>query len=106
MGGSGEEGVGEVGLFLLELVDAVFDGAGADEFVDEDGFVLADAVGAVSRLVFGGRVPPGVVVDDGVCGGEVESGASGFEGNEEDGLGAILEVVDEAAPVLGISGEF
>lgn len=95
-----------MGLFLLELVDAVFDGAGADELVDEDGFVLADAVGAVGRLVFGGRIPPRVVVDDGVGGGEVEAGAAGFEGNEEDGLGAILEVVDEAASVLGIASEF
>jgi hypothetical protein len=65
----GEEGFDEGGFVLLEFEDAVFDGAAADEFVDEDGFGLADAVGAVGGLVFGGGVPPGVVVDDGVCGG-------------------------------------
>ena len=36
---------------MLELVDAVLDGADADELVDEDGFILADAVGAVCCLV-------------------------------------------------------
>ena len=67
-GGVGEEGVGELGLLLLELVDALFDGALADELVDEDRVLLADAVGAVGGLGFGGGVPPGVVVDDGVGG--------------------------------------
>ena len=36
---------------LLSPTSAVLDGAGADELVDEDGFTLADAVGAVCRLV-------------------------------------------------------
>jgi energy-coupling factor transporter ATP-binding protein EcfA2 len=67
--GVGEEAGGELGFFLLELVDALFDGVLAEEFVDEDRFVLADAVGAVGGLGFGGGVPPGVVVDDGVGGG-------------------------------------
>jgi hypothetical protein len=31
----------------LELVDALFDGALADELVNEDGVLLADAVGAI-----------------------------------------------------------
>ena len=91
---------------LLEFEDAVFDGAAADEFVDEDGFGLADAVGAVGGLVFGGGVPPGVVVDDGVCGGEVEAGAAGFEGDEEDGDVAFLELFDEGGAVFGLAGEF
>jgi len=106
LGGSGEEGVGEERFLLLELVDAVFDGALTDELVDEDGFVLADAVGAVGGLVFGGGVPPGVVVDDGVGSGEVEAGAAGFEGDEEDGDGGILKAVDEFAAVLGGACEF
>lgn len=54
---------------FLEFEDTVLDGAAADEFVDENGLGLADAVGAIGRLVFGGRVPPGVVVYDGVSGG-------------------------------------
>ncbi len=39
-----------MGFFLLEFVDALFDGVLAEEFVDEDGLVLADAVGAVGGL--------------------------------------------------------
>ena len=79
----GEQARGEFGFVLLELVDALFDGVLSEEFVDEDGFVLADAVGPVGGLGLGGGVPPGVVVDDGVGGGEVEAGAAGFEQNEE-----------------------
>jgi hypothetical protein len=90
---------------LLELVDAVLDGAGADEFVDEDGFVLADAVSAVGRLVFGGGIPPWVEVDDAVGGGEVEAGAAGFEGDEEDGDGFVLETLDEFSALFGGASE-
>ncbi len=79
----GEEGFHEGGFLGLEFLDALFDCALADEFVDKDGLVLPDAVGAVGGLVFGGGIPPGVVVDDGVGGGEVEAGASCLEGNED-----------------------
>jgi hypothetical protein len=37
----GEQGVDEGGFSFLEYEDAVFDGAEADEFVDEDRFGLA-----------------------------------------------------------------
>lgn len=59
-------------------MDALLDGVLAEEFVDKDGFVLADAVGAVSGLGLGGGIPPWVVVNDRVCGGEVEAGAARF----------------------------
>ena len=85
-------------------MDSLFDGVLAEEFVDEDGLVLADAVGAVGRLVLGGGVPPWIVVDDGVRGGEIESGAAGFEGNQEDGGFAVLEILNEFSAVLGGSG--
>ena len=90
---------------MLELVNAVFDGAIADEFVDEDGFVLADTVGAVGSLIFGGGVPPGVEVDHGVGGSKVEAGATGFKGDEKNGDVFALEFVDEIAAVFGGSGE-
>ena len=103
--GVGEEGVGKLGLAGLEGLDALLDGAGTDEFVDEDRVFLADAVGAVGGLCFGGGVPPRVVVDDGVCRSEVESGAAGFEGNEEEGDFSRLEFIDEGTAVFGAAGE-
>jgi hypothetical protein len=38
----------------LELVDALLDGVLAEQLVDEDRVVLADSIGAVGDLVFGG----------------------------------------------------
>ena len=79
----------------MEGEDFFFDGAGGDEFVARDDARLADAVGAVGGLGFGGGIPPRVEVDDGVGGGEVEAGAAGFEREEEDGrrgCGAELRV--------------
>ena len=62
---------GQVGLGLLQLLDLLFDAATGDQFVDEYRLVLADAVGAVAGLGFGGRVPPGIEVDHRVGGGQV-----------------------------------
>ena len=90
---------------FLHFLEALFDGAFADEFVDEDGFVLADAVGAVGGLVFGGGVPPRVVVNDGVGVGEGESGASGFEGDEEDVGSSGLELLDHFLAVFARASE-
>ena len=85
----------------MELLDSFFHGIGADQFVHEDGFGLADAVSAVGGLGFGGGVPPGIIVDDGVRRGEIETGAAGFEGNEEEGDLAILELLHQGAAILG-----
>ena len=57
----------ELGFFLLEAVDAFLDGFLAEELVDEDGLVLADAVGAIRRLRLGSGIPPWIIVDDGIC---------------------------------------
>ena len=64
LGFAGEDAFGEAGFLGLQLLDAFLDAAGADELVDEYGFVLADAVGAVGGLVLDRRVPPGVQVED------------------------------------------
>lgn len=42
-----------------------------DELADKDGFVMADAVGEVGRLILDGRVPSGIVLNDGVGSGEI-----------------------------------
>ena len=106
-GVAGFENVGEEGaFFVLEGEDFFFDGAGRDEFVARDDAGLADAVGTVGGLRFGGGIPPRVEVHDGVGGSEIEAGAAGFEGEEEDGdgggrrgSGRSLETVD-----LGLAG--
>ena len=84
---------GEGGLVLDHVVDAVFEGAAADEFVHHDAAGLADAEGAIGGLVLDGGVPPAVVVEDVRGAGEVEAEAAGFE-REDEGLrdGGGLEV--------------
>ena len=51
-------------------------------------------MGSVGGLVFDGWVPPGVHVDDVIGGGEVESGAPCFEGDEEQVTVSGLEGID------------
>ena len=106
LAGGGEDGVGEEGFLLLQAVDAVFDGVVAEEFMYEDWFGLANAVGAVCCLCFGGGIPPGIIVNDGVGGGKVEPGATGLEGDEKDGDVVVLKFVDESTAILRGAGEF
>ncbi len=51
--------------------------------MDEHGLVLADAVGAVGGLRLHRWIPPGVVEDDGVRLGEIETEAAGLEADQE-----------------------
>ena len=77
-----------------DLIDLFFEGVLGDETVDEDVVFLADAVGAVCRLRLYGGIPPKVVVDDMGSGGEVEAGAGGFQGEDEESrLRVCLEAV-------------
>ena len=79
-----EQARGQRALAPLQGEHALLDAAGDDQVVDEDRLGLADAVGAVGGLGLGGRVPPGVVVDDGVGAGQVEAGAARLEADQED----------------------
>src|SRR5690606_25406831 len=63
----------EVFLLLLELEDLLFDRASRDQAIHADDLLLADAVRAVRRLIFDGRVPPRVEVNHGVGRGQVEA---------------------------------
>ncbi|MEF3698791.1 MAG: SPOR domain-containing protein, partial [Desulfolutivibrio sp.] len=60
------------GLTGRDLADGP--GMSSAHLVGEDLAFLADAVGAVGGLVFHGRVPPRVVVDDVVRAGQVQAG--------------------------------
>ena len=73
----------------------VLDRVARDQLEDENRLVLADAVGTVSGLALHRRVPPGVIVDHGICGGQVEAAAAGLEADEEQGHFAGLEAVLE-----------
>lgn len=101
----GKDTVVEGTFLLLEVEDFLFDGLPGDEFIDEDGVFLSDAVGAIGGLAFEGRIPPWVEVDDGIGGGEVEAGAAGAEGDEEDGDSSGLEGIADGFAVAGLAGE-
>ena len=79
-----EQILDEQALGFDQLVDFILDGAATDELVHEDVAELADAEGAVGRLILDGGVPPPVEVDDMRRGGEIEAGATGFEGQDEE----------------------
>ena len=72
--------------------------------VHGDGALLADAVGPVRGLVLHGGVPPGVHVDHVIGGGEVQSGPSRPEADEEAFLFSPLEGGDLPLPLPGRSG--
>ena len=55
-----------------------------DQFVDKHRLILANPMGAIRSLVFRCRVPPRVVMDDSVCGGEVQTYTPGLQTDQED----------------------
>lgn len=86
----------------MEGEDFFFHGAGTDQLVARHDAILADAVSAVGGLGFDGGIPPRIHVDDGVGSGEIETGATRFERQEEDGDGVVgLEGVDGGLSRLG-----
>ena len=70
-------------LALDQLVELLLERAGADELVHLHVARLADAEGAVGGLVLHGRVPPAVEVEDVVGARQVEAGAAGLDGEDE-----------------------
>src|ERR1019366_3920724 len=70
-------------LALNHGVDPFFDGAAADKLVYQDVAFLADAEGAIGRLVLDSGVPPAIEMNDVASRREVESAAAGFERDDE-----------------------
>ena len=71
--------------------------------MDEDVALLADAKGPVGRLVLHRRIPPTVEVDDMGSSGEVEPGAAGLEGKDEERRAVVaLETLDHG--LAGLDG--
>ena len=92
--GAVEDSGDEFSFIFVEREDLLFDGIFGDQSVDGHGAELAESVGSVGGLVFDGWVPPWVHVDDVIGGGEVESGAPCFEGDEEQVTVSGLEGID------------
>ena len=87
---------------FLQLQDLFFDGVTGDEFINENGFILADAVGAVSGLHFDGRIPPRVQMDNVIGGGQVQADPAGFQADQEEwNAGVVLEQVNLRLTILG-----
>ena len=78
------EAFGQELFLFLQLENLFFYCPGRDQLVAEDFLGLTNAVSAVRGLGFYGWVPPGVEVVDIGSAGEVETGAAGFEADEED----------------------
>lgn len=85
-----------------ETIDALLEGAFADEVVGDNGTRLANAVGAVGGLVLDGGVPPAVVVDDVGGLGEGEAEGAGAKGEDEEaGARVAGEGLDLGAALRG-----
>ena len=97
----GEKLICQIALALVERLDLVLDGVGGLEVVDGDLLVLPKSMRAVGGLVFDGRVPPGVEVDDVVGLGEVEAEAARLEADEEYRRIAFLEILDGGGALAG-----
>ncbi len=53
-------------LAFLESNHPFLDRPGRDQSVDEDRLVLADAIGAIGSLVHDGRIPPWIIMGNGI----------------------------------------
>src|SRR5271170_3539845 len=81
-------------LALLQLDYALLDRALGYQLVDEHRLALTDAVRPIGSLVFHRGVPPGIIVDHGIGGGQVEPGAAGTQADEEQRHLALLKPRD------------
>ena len=92
--------VDQAALAILQLQDLFFDAAACDQPDDLDRMLLAHAMCPVGCLVFHGRIPPWVVMDDRVRTGQVQTGAARAQGNQENAPFAGVEGIDQIEPVF------
>jgi hypothetical protein len=65
-----------------------------ESVIDEHGLALADAIRPIRGLLHDGGVPPRIVMDQGIGGGEVHPRATGLEADQEQRNLARLEALD------------
>ncbi len=71
-----------------------------DEFEDLNATFLADAVNTIGGLVFSGRIPPAIIMDDNRSGHQIDTDAPGFKTADEYPAGrVIVEPIDDFTAV-------
>src|SRR3546814_6664430 len=81
-------------LARLQLGDLFLDGADTEQLVDEHRLVLADAMRTIGRLILDRRVPPRVVVDDGIGRSQIEANPAGLETDQKQRHFLALEAIE------------
>src|SRR4051794_9590411 len=79
----GDDRVGQVTLALLQLQHLLLDRATRNQAVSKYLPRLSDAVRAVDRLCFDGRIPPGVEKIDVLGRMQIKAETTGFETDEK-----------------------
>ena len=95
-----EDASDEFSFAFVHREDFFLDRVLRDQAVHGDGASLADAMSAVGRLIFNGRVPPRVEMNDVVSGRQVQSRAAGFQRDQEQIPFAVLKGIDRLLPLL------
>ena len=93
--GAFEHGVGKVALGLVKAQDFLLDGVLRDEVIDGDVLSLADAVCTVGSLLFNGRIPLRVEVDNIVGTRQIQSQSTSFQADKEYRTLAVLELLHQ-----------
>ena len=89
-------------LAILQDQDFFLHRVAGDELIAGHDSGLANPVGAIRRLVFHGRIPPGIKMYHGVRPGQVQPHAAGFQADEEHGdPGPGLKALHDGGAVGG-----
>ena len=89
-------------FFLLQLYNIFCDRIFRDQFVDIDYVFLPDPVGTVCRLVLDCQVPPRIVVDHNIRRRQIQTGASGFQGDQKNSCWVIffIKLLHQLCPLF------
>jgi hypothetical protein len=86
----------------LQFDDFLFNGILADKFNDLNASFLTDTMGTVSRLIFNTDIPPRIEVDDNIGSDQIQSGSSGFKGNQKHfHIIIFVEIINHLHPFNG-----
>jgi len=99
-----QNAVGEFLFPILHRLNPGFDGSHGQIAIDEYRLGLSDPVRAVGGLVFSGRIPPGIVVNDGVGCRKIEPCSPCLEADQKEVRFAALKLADRGGTVLSVCG--